>query len=34
MLADYQQPALDPGILEGLNDYIARKKESLPDQNY
>ncbi|SMR71875.1 trimethylamine---corrinoid protein Co-methyltransferase [Aliiroseovarius halocynthiae] len=31
MLADYQEPALDPGIAEGLNDYIAEKKASMPD---
>ncbi|WP_298906313.1 trimethylamine methyltransferase family protein [uncultured Aliiroseovarius sp.] len=31
MLADYQEPALDPGIAEGLKDYIAEKKASMPD---
>ncbi|NRB04432.1 MAG: trimethylamine methyltransferase family protein [Rhodobacteraceae bacterium] len=31
MLANYQQPAMDPGIAEGLNDYIAKKKEAEPD---
>ena len=31
MLADYQQPALDEGIAEGLADYVARKKASMPD---
>jgi trimethylamine--corrinoid protein Co-methyltransferase len=30
-LATYQQPALDPGISEALEDYIARKKASMPD---
>ncbi|WP_272004280.1 trimethylamine methyltransferase family protein [Roseovarius sp. ZX-A-9] len=31
MLDTYQQPPLDEGIAEGLADYIARKKESMPD---
>jgi len=31
LLADYQQPAMDAGIAEGLADYIARKKDSMPD---
>lgn len=31
MLSDYQEPALDPGIAEGLRDYIAEKKASMPD---
>jgi len=31
MLADYEAPALDPGIDEGLRDFIAAKKESMPD---
>ena len=31
MLADYQQPAMDPGIAEGLADYVARKKAAEPD---
>lgn len=31
MLAEYQQPHLDPAILDGLNDYVARKKASMPD---
>lgn len=31
MLDTYQQPALDPGIAEGLSDYVARKKEAEPD---
>ncbi|MBD3677694.1 MAG: trimethylamine methyltransferase family protein [Rhodobacteraceae bacterium] len=30
-LADYQQPQLDPAIHEALNDYVARKKASMPD---
>ncbi len=30
-LADYEGPALDPGIDEALCDYIARKKAAVPD---
>ncbi len=31
MLRDYQAPALDEGIDEALNDFIARRKAVLPD---
>jgi trimethylamine--corrinoid protein Co-methyltransferase len=31
MLADYQAPHLDESIQEGLEGYVARKKESMPD---
>ncbi len=31
LLADYQQPALDPAINEALSDYVARRKDSMPD---
>jgi trimethylamine--corrinoid protein Co-methyltransferase len=31
MLNDYKQPPLDPGIAEGLRDYIATKKAAEPD---
>ena len=31
LLSDYQPPALDEGIAEGLADYVARKKASMPD---
>jgi len=31
LLADYRQPALDPGIAESLDAYVAQKKESMPD---
>lgn len=31
MLADYQQPALDPTIAEALSDFVARKKSEEPD---
>ncbi len=30
-LADYQQPPLDQGIAEALDDYVARRKASEPD---
>ena len=31
LLGDYQQPALDPGVAESLEDYVARKKAAMPD---
>ncbi len=31
LLADYQQPALDPAINEALAAYVAEKKASMPD---
>jgi len=31
LLAAYEPPALDAGIADGLADYVARKKESMPD---
>ena len=34
LLRDYEQPALDPAVDEALRDYIARRKASMPDQNY
>jgi trimethylamine--corrinoid protein Co-methyltransferase len=33
-LAEHVDPPLDEGIDEGLRDYIARRKEELPDANY
>ncbi len=30
-LESYEAPYLDPGIEEGLNDFVAKKKESMPD---
>ena len=29
MLAEYQQPAIDPAIAEELNDYVARRKNAI-----
>lgn len=31
MLDTYRQPALDPGLAEALDDYVARKKAAMPD---
>jgi trimethylamine---corrinoid protein Co-methyltransferase len=31
LLSDYQEPAIDPAIREGLADYVARRKASMPD---
>ena len=31
MLAEYQQPPMDQGIAEALQDYVDRKKASMPD---
>ncbi len=34
LLAEYEEPALDASILEGLEEFIARRKASMPDQSY
>ena len=31
LLRDYEKPALDPAIDEALQDFVARKKASMPD---
>ncbi len=31
LLGDYHQPALDPGIAEALEDFVARRKAEMPD---
>ena len=31
LLERYQQPAMDPGVAGALNEYVARKKASMPD---
>jgi len=31
MLAEYEAPALDPGVREALEAYVAQKKASMPD---
>jgi trimethylamine---corrinoid protein Co-methyltransferase len=33
-LADYEPPAIDPGVDEALRDYIERKKASMPDATH
>jgi trimethylamine--corrinoid protein Co-methyltransferase len=30
-LNDYQQPALDAGIREALDAYVAKRKSEMPD---
>jgi len=34
LLADYERPPLDPAIDEALRDYIAKRKESMPDAEF
>jgi trimethylamine--corrinoid protein Co-methyltransferase len=34
MLADYQPPPIDPGVDEGLREFIEKKKASMPDSAY
>ena len=34
LLAGYEQPDLDSSILEGLEEFIAKRKASVPDQSY
>jgi trimethylamine--corrinoid protein Co-methyltransferase len=34
MLAEYEAPAIDPGVNEALLDYIARRKAERPDADY
>jgi len=31
LLGDYQQPAIDPGIAEALEAFVARRKAEMPD---
>ncbi len=31
LLSDYQQPALDDGVREALEDFVARRKAAVPD---
>jgi trimethylamine--corrinoid protein Co-methyltransferase len=31
LLNAYQEPMLDPAVRDALNDYVARKKASVPD---
>ncbi len=34
MLVEYEAPAIDPGIDEALQDFIARRKSEQPDTSY
>lgn len=34
LLADYQEPPIDPSLREALVSYVARRKEELPDAWY
>lgn len=34
LLAEYQDPGLDPGIDEALKDFVARRKASMPDADF
>jgi trimethylamine---corrinoid protein Co-methyltransferase len=31
MLGDYQPPAIDEAVRDAIDDYVARKKASVPD---
>ena len=31
MLAEYEAPPIDPGVDEALNEFIDRRKASMPD---
>jgi trimethylamine--corrinoid protein Co-methyltransferase len=31
MLAEYEAPAIDPGVDEALRDFIRQRKDSMPD---
>lgn len=33
LLADYQPPPIDAGVLEALDAFVARRKEAMPDSN-
>ena len=34
LLARYEPPPLDTAILEGVEEYVAKRKAGMPDQNY
>jgi len=34
LLEEYQQPAIDPAKLEALQEYVERRKASMPDKSY
>jgi trimethylamine--corrinoid protein Co-methyltransferase len=31
MLGEYQPPAIDPGVIEALDAFVAKKKAAEPD---
>jgi trimethylamine--corrinoid protein Co-methyltransferase len=33
MLAEYEQPPLDPGVDEALREFVARRKAAEPDSD-
>jgi len=33
MLREYEAPALDPGIMQALDEFVAKKKAAVPDSN-
>ena len=33
LLADYEEPSLDPGTNEALLDYIARREREIPAED-
>ena len=33
MLTEYEPPAIDEGIDEGLRDFMTEKKNAVPDSN-
>jgi trimethylamine--corrinoid protein Co-methyltransferase len=34
MLADYKKPAIDENIQAALNEFVATRKASMPDEWY
>jgi trimethylamine--corrinoid protein Co-methyltransferase len=34
LLNDYQAPEIDPGVDEALQDFVAKRKASMPDASY
>jgi len=34
MLAEYQAPAIDPGVDEALQEFMTRRKAEMPDASY
>ena len=34
VLAEHEDPPIDPGVVEELQGYIARRKSEMPDANY